>query len=420
MAEPMERKPLYFDNAATSFPKPEEVYQACDQALRQGGNPGRGGHRLALDAARTMFEGREAIASYLGVSGENMIFTGGCTAAINLALNGLVGAGRLASGETVLCSSYEHNAVMRPLHWLAVHSGIKISPVAAAAAHVGLIDLTDLERQLVEKRPKLCAFTLACNVTGEVLNLRDASELCLRHNVPLLVDGAQGAGALSLDLSKYPGVTFFAASCHKGLLGPPGLGVLFVREGEAIDPAYCGGTGSRSESLDMPSVLPDRLEPGTPAVQLVAGLTAALAYLTEHGCAIRESEMALGLYFMEQLVVHLPGVKVFGRGVEGVEDQKSAVPKTDRVWPKNLATFALAVPGQSADKVADTLDQQYDIAVRPGLHCAVSAHQTLGTVSGGLLRVSFGAFNTRDEIDRLIKALKEVSTISAKSCGQLK
>ncbi|MBU6452641.1 MAG: aminotransferase class V-fold PLP-dependent enzyme [Cyanobacteria bacterium REEB67] len=402
----MERKPLYFDNAATSYPKPEEVYVACDTALRHGGNPGRGGHRLALDAARTMFEGREALAEYLGASGERLIFTSGCTAAVNLVLNGFVGAGRLAAGDTVLCSSYEHNAVMRPLRWLENHSAIKVCRVAPAAQHVGLVDLADLERLLVETKPRLCAFTMACNVSGEVLNLAAAADLCLRYDVPLLIDGAQGAGVLALDLSQHPGIAFFAASCHKGLLGPVGLGLLYVREGEALDPAYCGGTGSRSESLEMPLFLPDRLEPGTPAVQLVAGLTAALVYLTERDSAIGEHESKLADYFADQLAGCLPSIKVYGRAAVEQNSQSSA---RLNGWPKSLATFALSIPGRTADIAADILDQRYDIAVRPGLHCAVSAHETFGTVSGGLLRASFGAFNTRAEIDRLLEALGEVA-----------
>jgi cysteine desulfurase/selenocysteine lyase len=392
MAKPMERMPLYFDNAATSYPKPEAVYQACDRALRTLGNPGRGGHRLALDGARTMFEGREAVSAFIGVPSERLVFTSGCTAGINLVLNGLVGAARLNRGDTVLCSSYEHNAVMRPLHWLGEHQGIKTIAIAPDQLHRGLIDATDFESLILAHRPKLCALTLASNVTGEILDIARCNDLCQKYDVLLLIDGAQGTGSLDLNLANYPAVSFFAASAHKGLLGPSGLGVLYVRDGESLDPSLCGGTGSRSESLEMPQYLPDRLEPGTPGVHLVAGLAAAIAYLGEKAETIREREHALSCYFIEKLK-RMPQIKVHGRDLaaEGAG---------------HLATFALSIEGLTADRVADQLDQDFDIAVRPGLHCAVTAHETLGSKTGGLVRVSFGAFNTTDEIDKLGRALE--------------
>jgi cysteine desulfurase/selenocysteine lyase len=392
MAEPMERKPLYFDNAATSYPKPEAVYQACDRALRCLGNPGRGGHRLALDAARTMFEGREAVGAFLGAPSERLVFTGGCTVAINLVLNGLVGAARLGRGDTVLCTSYEHNAVMRPLHWLGQHHGIKHTKIAPSDRHCGLIDLSDFERLLKTLSPRLCILSLASNVSGEILDIAGASQLCQEHGVPLLIDAAQATGSIPFSLTNYPAISFFATSAHKGLLGPPGLGVLYVGQGESLDPSLCGGTGSRSESLEMPQFLPDRLEPGTPGVHLVAGLAAAIGYLGEKAETIREHEAALSRHFIDRLAA-MPQIKVHGRNVEK-NDQQS-----------HLATFALSIEGLSADRVADRLDQDHDMAVRPGLHCAVSAHETLGTRATGLVRVSFGAFNKKVEIDKLSDAL---------------
>ncbi|MBS1992897.1 MAG: aminotransferase class V-fold PLP-dependent enzyme [Cyanobacteria bacterium SZAS LIN-3] len=387
----MQSTPIYFDNAATSFPKPEAVYLACDMALRTMGNPGRGAHQMALNAARVMFEGREALGAFLKLPSERLAFTNGCTASINLVLNGLIGCGRLESGDTILCSSFEHNAVMRPLQWLAEHRGVRIVKVAPAAGNSGIFDGDSFERLVAECAPKLCVLTLASNVTGAVLDLGLANSLCLSHGIPLLIDGAQGSGTLALDLSQYGGIAFFAASAHKGLLGPAGLGFLYVAEGQNLDPLYCGGTGSRSESLQMPQFMPDRLEPGSPAVHLVAGLTAALAYLEQHGAALRLHESALGDYF-EGKLQKLAGIKVHGRAAHG----------------QFLPTFALSLEGLGADVAADRLDQKYNIAVRPGLHCAVSAHETLGTASGGLVRVSFGYANQIAEIDLLCQALSEL------------
>ncbi|MBS1997839.1 MAG: aminotransferase class V-fold PLP-dependent enzyme, partial [Cyanobacteria bacterium SZAS LIN-2] len=228
----MQSTPIYFDNAATSFPKPEAVYLACDLALRTMGNPGRGAHRMALNAARVMFEGREALGAFLNLPSERLAFTNGCTAAINLVLNGLIGCGRLEPGDTILCSSFEHNAVMRPLQWLAEHHGIRIVKVAPAAGNSAIFDGDSFERLVAECAPKLCVLTLASNVTGAVLDLGRANSLCLKHGIPLLIDGAQGSGTLELDLSQYGAIAFFAASAHKGLLGPAGLGFLYVAEGQ--------------------------------------------------------------------------------------------------------------------------------------------------------------------------------------------
>jgi len=398
MAATMEKKPLYFDNAATSYPKPEEVYQACDRALREVGNPGRGGHRLALDAARLVFNGREKAAGFLGAPAEDLIFTGGCTAAINLVLNGLVGAGRLAHGDAVLCSSYEHNAVMRPLHWLSKHNDLKVQKIAPSSSQKGLIDLLDLERLLAGRKPALCILTMASNVTGEKLDLAGVNTLCLKYGVPLLIDGAQGAGAIALKLADYPAVSFFAASAHKSLLGPPGLGLLYVRQGQSLDPSLCGGTGSRSESLEMPQFLPDRLEPGTPGVHLIAGLAAAIDYLEKNGEAIKKQEETLSQYFIERLA-QISGIKLHGRNNQHLACENY------------LPTFALSFENSGADQIADHLDQDYDIAVRPGLHCAVSAHQALGTKATGLVRVSFGAFTTKDEVEHLSVALASLASL---------
>jgi cysteine desulfurase/selenocysteine lyase len=391
----MTSSPIYFDNAATSWPKPEVVYQACDKALRHAGNPGRGAHRLALDSARVMFDGREAIGALFNAPSQCFAFTSGCTASINLVLNGLLSAGLLASGDTILCSSYEHNAVMRPLQWLSDHKGLRVIKVAPAVNHQGLVDAESLKASLETHRPKLCIFSLASNVSGEKLDLHLVESLCRQQNIALLIDGAQGAGLIDVDLSALSGITYFAASAHKGLLGPAGLGFLYARNGGELTPLFCGGTGSASESLVMPTAMPDHLEPGTQAVQLVAGLTAAIEYLQQNKMQLREKEAQFGEYFSRYLEQMSERITIYGRG-------------TAASATSHLPTFALVFKGKTADIIAGGLDSKFDIAVRAGLHCAVSAHQTLGTVSGGLVRVSFGASNTVPEIDSLCDAIESL------------
>lgn len=399
---------IYFDNAATSYPKPEGVYLACDQALRSGGSSGRGAHGLALAAARLQFESREQIAHFLGVADSSrLVFTSGCTASINLVLNGLRGGGRLKGGDVVLVSAFEHNAVMRPLNALAAELGLTVLTVPPEAGG-GLLDCRALASMLKEHSPALCIFTRASNVTGRILDL-DAIEPLFVSSAgsdssvtkpALLIDAAQSAGVVVEDLSR-EFISFWVCSGHKGLLGPPGIGLLYVRQGEQLDPPWRGGTGSRSESYAMPEVYPDRLEPGTAAPFLAAGVAAGVAYLQDFG---RDKLWAHDRQLSEQFLEGLRrlnqtfGVELIGRSLSGDCLQ-------------NLPIFALQFAAISPDVVAQRLDCQYDMATRPGLHCALAAHQTLGTVHSGLLRVSFGVSTSAEQVDQLLQALQNISSL---------
>lgn len=434
---------LYFDNAATSHPKPEEVYQACDQALRAGGNPGRGAHSLSFAAATLQFESRHEIAQYLGIQDSSrLIFTSGCTASINLVLNGMVGAGRLKAGDTVLTSAFEHNAVMRPLKALAASLDLNLVVVpalpAAPASTLGarhfaaLVDLEQLDALLLLHKPALCIFTRASNVTGQILDLDAVAALASRHGAPLLIDAAQSAGIIQEKL-EHEGISFWVASGHKSMLGPPGIGLLYIGGGEVLDPPYRGGTGSRSESFSMPEALPDRLEPGSPAVHLACGVAAGLRYLQSlpNGFdSARQHENILSLRFLHGLAVINQAainstsadaargiIELVGRPGWNLnlpaEAQRQLVEDYLPVFSLRFVSSAGAkiveskvIQKLTPDKVAQYLDDNFGMASRPGLHCALLAHQTLGTVDQGLLRVSFGHGNTEDEVDSLLAALE--------------
>jgi len=424
---------LYFDNAATSHPKPEEVYQACDQVLRAGGNAGRGGHSVSLAAAMRHFESRHEIAQFLGIADSSrLIFTSGCTASINLVLNGMVGAGRLKAGDTVLTSAFEHNAVMRPLKALA--DGLNFNLVVVPGQCDALIDLEKLDSLLAARKPALCIFARASNVTGQILDLHAVSTLVEGYGIPLLIDAAQSAGIVPEQLStSSSGVSFWVASGHKNLLGPPGIGLLYVRENQLLNPPLGGGTGSGSESFSMPEALPDRLEPGSPAVHLACGVAAGVRYLQSlpGGLATaRAHDNVLSMRFLHGLAVlnqssidsGLGIIELVGRPswnlnlpveaqTQVVEDylpvfslRYMTVDKAGDV--NNLPQTRLAPAGLTPDRVAQYLDADFGMASRPGLHCALLAHQTLGTVEQGLLRVSFGHYNTEAEVDSLLAALE--------------
>jgi|AGTN01.2.fsa_nt_gi Selenocysteine lyase len=405
----MKDKRIYFDNAATSYPKPDAVLRAVEEQLKSCGNPGRGAHHFALAGARTLFEARENIAAYLGIQQtERLIFTPGCTASVNMALQGLAGQGFFSKGDLVLTSSIEHNAVMRPLDGLKRTVGIEVEMVAGKARDF----VPALREHVQRKRPKLVVLTAASNLTGEVNRVDLASEFLASEGVPLVVDAAQTAGKWHKPLNETPGISFWCASGHKGLMGPPGVGLLYLAPGFDLSPLIFGGTGSRSDSFEMPASYPDRLEAGTPPGPAIAGLAGGVKWL-------RESEpgsvLVFELHLTELFIAQASGiskVKLYGPSdcFEGVVTVPSKFEKAmETMIPTRMPVVAFSVQGKSSAEVADLLDTEYGIAVRAGLHCAAAAHSSLGTLEEGLVRASFGFFNTASEVDSLCRALEKIA-----------
>ena len=374
---------LYFDNAATTWPKPEEVYRAHDQALRQGGNAGRGVNQASLAAGRILFRTRDSLARLFNVKErERIIFTQNVTESLNLALQGL-----LNPGDHVLVSSLEHNAVIRPLEYLKSR-GINYSVVPCSPE--GELDLR-LCKQFIKPETKLLCFTHASNVLGAILPVHELGRLAREHQLLFMVDAAQSAGIIPLDVEEM-NIDLLAFTGHKGLLGPPGTGGLFVREGIVLRPLIYGGTGTHSASLSQPELWPEGLESGTRNVPGLAGLNAGVEYLLARGIAsLRRHELELMNLLLAGLA-SIPGIKILG----------------PREPEKRVGLVSCVFSHHSADKISFLLDRNYDIITRAGLHCAPLAHKTAGTEKQGALRISLGIYHTEEDIKALLAALQEI------------
>jgi cysteine desulfurase/selenocysteine lyase len=373
--------PAYLDNAATSFPKAPGVADAVAEFLNHSaGNPGRGGHRLTVAASRAVEGAREAVAALLGADPERTLLGPGCTCWLNTLLLGLLGP-----GERVVCSSLEHNAVMRPLRWLETERGVRVHPVPAADPWG--VPTAEEFRAAVQREPtRLVVLTHASNVTGAVLPIAE-----IAHAVaptPVIVDAAQSAGAVPIDFAS-TGAAALACSGHKGLLGPPGVGVLLLAPGLEPPPLLHGGTGSRSESERMPSRLPDRLEAGTPNSAGYAGLEAACSWIEQRGVEALEAHEARLVRRAAEGLAAIPGLELIG--------YRPDAPHT--------GALGFRLRGADNGELALWLDRRHGIQLRPGLHCAPAAHRRLGTFPSGTLRAGFGPFNTEDHADRLAAAV---------------
>lgn len=377
---------IYLDNAATSFPKPEAVYRSIDETLRQfGGNPGRGGHQLALDASRIVFTAREAVAGFFGISDSSrVVFTANATAAINQALFGL-----LHPGDRVVTTNMEHNAVTRPLRALQ-ERGVEVVKVAADCH--GFVVAEDFCRACSAAPTALAVLGHISNVTGTIQDLATVGPWCRSHGVTLLVDAAQSAGLLPIDVEAL-GIDLLAAPGHKGLFGPVGSGFLYVRPGLELVPLLYGGTGANSHSDLMPEVMPERLESGTPNTPGLAGLTAGIAWLEEVGLdAIREHECRCLSRLLTGLAA-IPGLEIYGPG--------------DAAKSGGVLSFNLK--GLDPSAVAFRLDHEFSICVRAGLHCAPEAHRAIGTYPAGTVRVSPNMLNSLEEIEAFLTAIAVIA-----------
>ncbi|MBN1828805.1 MAG: aminotransferase class V-fold PLP-dependent enzyme [Deltaproteobacteria bacterium] len=378
---------IYMDNAATSWPKPRVVIDAMMRFSRDiGANPGRSGHRQSIEAGRTIIEAREAVAELFSVSNPlRIIFTKNATEALNIALYGL-----LKPGDHVITSSIEHNSVMRPLRYLE-RQGIGLTCVACSTT--GLLDPADV---IASIRPdtRLITMTHASNVMGTIMPVREVGRIARSHGIPFLLDAAQTAGSIPIDVEDLS-VDILACAGHKSLFGPQGTGILYVGKGmeSIIAPIMRGGTGSRSESEEQPEGLPDRFEAGTLNTPGIAGLCAGVRFIVEEGIdRIRSHEEKLTEFMIESLA-SCEGVTVHGCG-----DAK-----------RQTAVLSISLKGRSLSDAALVLDEEYGILTRPGLQCAPAAHRTMGTFPAGSIRLSPGYFTTEEDVAMTVRSLSAIA-----------
>lgn len=357
--------------------------------LTGAGNPGRSGHRLARAADESVWQARRAVADLLGADdADRVVFTGGATTALNIAIKGLV-----RPGDTVVTSSFEHNAVVRPLHALEA-AGVTWRPVPPGRSCP--VDLDRLEDELRGGRVRLVVLSHASNVTGAVVPLEPVRSLTERYGATLVLDAAQTVGHLPVRADDADVVVFAG---HKGLLGPTGTGGMHVGERLAIRPLVHGGTGGRSELREQPRWLPWALESGTPNGAGIAGLGAGVRHLLRTGvAAVRSREIAL----RDLLVAGL-------RELPGVIRHEQSSPE------QPVGVVSLNIAGMSPSGAAAALDEQHDVLVRGGLHCAPQAHRTLGTMPDGTVRLSVSQLNTEADVTAIVAAVRALAESSARS-----
>lgn len=375
---------IYLDNAATTYPKPEIVYKEIDKCLREyGANPGRSGHKLALQAGRTIFETRELVAKLFNIDDPmQIVFTNNATAALNLGIKGF-----LKKGDHVILTSMEHNSVVRPIKEI---EKIGIEHTIVECSPEGILNINDLEAA-IKDNTKLIVTTHASNVTGTIMPVKEIGEIAEKHRVAYLLDAAQSAGVYNIDVKEMH-IDMLAVPGHKGLMGPQGTGLLYIKKGLDVCQMMEGGTGSKSELTTQPEMMPDKFESGTPNTPGIAGLGAGIKFILETGMErIRNHEESLTDYMLTQLM-EIEEIEIYG-------------PKDAS---KQAAVISFNIKGRGSSEIGYYLDNLFDIAVRPGLHCAPLAHETIGTLEQGTVRFSIGYFNTKEEIDEAIKGIKTI------------
>jgi len=377
----MDKKLIYFDNAATSGPKPDSVIEAvCDCLRNANANPGRSAHSLSIKAAEIIYRTRELIGELFHFSHtENIVLTKNATEALNIAIYGT-----LKSGDEVVTSSMEHNSVLRPLNHLKNKGIIELKIIKADAN--GVILPQQIKESITDKT-RLVVITSASNVIGTKMNLAEIYEIVHAAGAKLLVDGAQGAGSMKIDLGKTP-FDLLALTGHKHLFGPQGTGALIVKNADELDSFMRGGTGSLSEKIVHPDFPPDKFEAGTLNTPGYAGLAAGIKLILKKGIKnIIDREHELLQHLLDKLL--------------GIEEIEVYAPHIDRV---GIVSFN--IKGVAASEVSHYLDTEWGICTRPGLHCAPEAHKTIGTFPKGTVRFSLSSLNTAEEIDIAVHALK--------------
>ena len=372
---------VYFDNGATSYYKPPEVIGAVNTALKHlSANAGRAGHALSARCAALVLRARERAAAMFGCpSPERVIFCHNCTDALNTAIFGYV------KGGHVIITALEHNSVLRPLHELERTGKIKLTVLIPN--FWGIITAATVENALT-RDTSMVAVTHVSNVTGAVNPVAEIGALTSKRGIPLLVDAAQSAGYLPINMVEM-GIDFLALAPHKGLHAPQGVGVLLMGSKYDLLPVRYGGTGTSSKSLYQPADYPESLESGTLPLPAIAGFTSALAYTAKHSAGHHARIAALS---------------------QRLDERLNGLRKVTRYNPKNSLSslFTFNIGDYYSGEVCDILSEQYNICARGGLHCAPLSHKHLGTLERGAVRVTLGVDNTESDIDYLITALQEI------------
>ncbi len=385
---------IYLDNAATAHPRPESVGRAAlDYLERIGASPGRSGYRAAAAAGRILYRTRKALAKLFALPDPGrIIFCANATDALNLALCGL-----LENGDRVLCGPFAHNAVMRPLRHLEKTRGISVDILPPGKEYD--YDLPRLEQWCAERSYRLAVFNHVSNVTGTPAPLEQILPRLRRKGIISVIDGAQSAGRLPLDLGRLaPDIYCFTG--HKGLFGPPGTGGLYLKDGIAPRPLRRGGTGSRSEEETQPDFLPDRYEAGTPNTMGIAGLGAGAEFILATGSErIAAHERQLTAILKEGLR-RIPRVRLYEPRAPAGEPAAASAPG---------GPLSFTIEGLEVGEIGFRLEREFGILTRVGLHCAPRAHLHLGTFPAGTVRLAPGWFNRPEEMEAAVAAIKSIA-----------
>lgn len=377
---------IYLDNAATTFPKPESVYAKMDDCMRNYcANPGRSGHKMAMESARVVEETRDIIAKLFNIKNPmDVVYTFNATDSLNLAIKGF-----LKPGDHVITTTMEHNSVLRPIMEL---ENIGVEHTFVQADEEGRVDPKDVEAA-IKDNTKLIAIIHASNVTGTLIDIETIGKIAKNHGITYLVDASQSAGIYDIDVDKL-NIDMLAMPGHKGLLGPQGTGVLYVNNKIRLHGQREGGTGSKSEEIIQPDLYPDKYESGTHNTPGIVGLGAGVEFLLETGLDnIRKHEEELSQYMIDE-ILKIDGVKLYG-------------PKSAK---ERAAVIAVNIKDLDSGEVTFRLDREFGIATRSGIHCAPLAHKSIGTLEQGAVRFSLGYFTTKEEVEEAIKAIKVIAS----------
>ena len=396
----------YFDNAATTWPKPEAVYQFMDSFFRSHGvNPGRSGHTLAVEAEQMIFSTRRLLAQFFGFTGDpnRVVFTQNATDSLNMALNGI-----LQAGDHLIISQMDHNAVLRPVNHMQRDGQIDVTSIQPTAS--GIVELEKIESAITNKT-RIIVVNHASNVIGTVQDLDSIAAFAKDRELLLVVDSAQSAGVLNIDMSV--GIDVLTFTGHKGLFGPMGIGGMIVAEGVEISPTRFGGTGVDSISSFQPDSYPHRLEAGTVSIPGIAGLNAAQHWFSETGAAVspRVDAKDHALCCKEaRNHIHRTEQKHADKIWQFLQQHDRIIPMGERVKGTDyVATLSFTLKDMPATQLAEMLDADYHICLRAGLHCAPAVHDAFNTAEGGgAVRVSPGYFTEDDDVIHLLEAIEEV------------